>query len=316
MKEKWVLDMNIVSLFSGCGGLDLGFIRSGHNIIWANDIDKDAVKTYELNIGKHIILEDVKNIDSNEIPNCDMVIGGFPCQGFSVANMKRNEEDERNSLYLELYRVIKDKQPKYFLAENVKGILSLGKGKVVEMIKNDFIEAGYRVKYKLFNCADYGVPQIRQRVIFIGVRNDLDEDVEFPLPTHSDIEKEGYNKWISMGEALEGIPEPFEGCELPNHIFSEYKVFANKNFTGHRRVDPLKPSPTILARGNGGGGVVVIHHPNNHRRLSIREAALIQTFPMDFKFIGSKTSCYRQIGNAVPPLFSEVLAKQFSEVTI
>lgn len=300
-----------MSLFSGCGGLDLGFIKAGHKIIWANDFDSDAVATYKQNIGNHIILDDIRNIKSEDIPDSDIVIGGFPCQGFSIANLRRSTEDERNKLYLEFYRVIRDKQPKYFVAENVKGILSLGKGKVIEMIVDDFKKAGYRVKYKLINCADYGVPQIRQRVIFIGVRNDQDDEIHFPLPTHNENGVNGLKRWVSMHNALKHIPEPDENHNIPNHVCSAYKVFSDKNFTGHRLVDPNKPSPTILARGNGGGGVVVIHHPNNHRRLSVREAATIQTFPMDFVFVGSKSSCYRQIGNAVPPLFAERLANQF-----
>ncbi|MEH7094488.1 DNA cytosine methyltransferase [Neobacillus vireti] len=302
--------MKVVSLFSGCGGLDLGFIQAGHEIIWANDIDFDAVETYKKNIGTHIIHRDLKEILSNQIPESDIVIGGFPCQGFSMANRFRVIDDERNSLYREFYRVIKDKQPRYFVAENVKGILSLGKGEVVKQIVEDFESAGYRVKYKLFNLADYGVPQSRQRVIFIGVRNDTHDDIMFPSPTYSKTAKENTKPWVTIGQALKDIPEPSEDCTLYNHVYSEYKV-TNRNFTGHRLVDPDKPSPTILARGNGGGGVVVIQHPKNHRRMSIRETAIIQTFPMDFIFTGSKTSCYRQIGNAVPPLFANLLAKNF-----
>jgi len=303
--------MKIVSLFSGCGGLDLGFIKAGHTIVWANDFDSDAVLTYKQNIGDHIVLEDIRNVDSKSIPDCDMVIGGFPCQGFSMANMRRSADDERNKLYLEFYRIIKEKQPKYFIAENVKGILSLGKGQIIKMICDDFEDAGYKVKYKLLNFADYGVPQMRQRVIFIGVRTDQDVEIDFPTPSHSENGNNGVLPWVSMQSALAHIPEPTEPHNLFNHIASEYKVFKDKNFTGHRQVDPSKPSPTILARGNGGGGVVVIHHPGNHRRLTVREAATIQTFPMDFIFTGSKSSCYRQIGNAVPPLFAEKLAHQF-----
>ncbi|CAM3051590.1 DNA cytosine methyltransferase [Paenibacillus sediminis] len=309
--------MKVVSLFSGCGGLDLGFIRSGHDIIWANDNDADAVQTYMTNIGEHIKLGDIREIDSETIPDSDIIIGGFPCQGFSIANLKRSKEDERNKLYLEFYRIIHDKQPKFFVAENVKGLLSLEKGKVVELIADDFRKAGYRVSYSLFNCADYGVPQIRKRVIFFGIREDIDINIMFPQPTHSEKpEITGLKPWVTMSQALSHIPEPSEKCDIPNHVFSEYKVFSNKNFTGHRQVDPDKPSPTILARGNGGGGVVVIHHPNNHRRLSVRETAVIQTFPDDFVFLGSKTSCYRQIGNAVPPLFAEKIARQFSNIEL
>lgn len=120
--------MKVVSLFSGAGGLDLGFIKAGHTIVWANDLYDDAVATYRKNIGNHIVDKDIREIPSEEIPDCDIVIGGFPCQGFSVANTKRHTADERNVLYKELLRVIKDKNPKFFLAENVKGILSLNKG--------------------------------------------------------------------------------------------------------------------------------------------------------------------------------------------
>jgi DNA (cytosine-5)-methyltransferase 1 len=302
--------MKVVSLFSGCGGLDLGFVQAGHEIIWANDIDKDAVKTYKENIGPHIIQGDLKEIPSDQIPKADIVIGGFPCQGFSMANRFRVIEDERNSLYREFYRVVRDKQPCYFVAENVKGILSLGKGQVIQQIVQDFESAGYRVKYKLFNLADYGVPQIRQRVIILGIRKDIKEEIMFPTSTHSKTGDENTEPWVTIGQALSDIPEPTEESSIYNHVYSEYKV-TNRNFTGHRLVDPNKPSPTILARGNGGGGVVVIQHPKNHRRMSIRETAIIQTFPMDFLFFGSKTSCYRQIGNAVPPQFACLLAKNF-----
>lgn len=130
--------MKVVSLFSGAGGLDLGFIWAGHTIVWANDLFEDAVNTYRLNIGDHIVLNNIYNVQSDNIPDCDIVIGGFPCQGFSVANTGRHEDDERNKLYLEMIRVIKDKSPKFFLAENVKGILSIGKGQVFNNILNDF----------------------------------------------------------------------------------------------------------------------------------------------------------------------------------
>ena len=115
--------MKIVSLFSGAGGLDLGFIAAGNEVVWANDLYGDAVETYRTNIGDHIVCRDIAEIPSSEIPDCDMVIGGFPCQGFSVANTKRHESDSRNKLYLQLLRVIRDKRPRFFLAENVKGIL-------------------------------------------------------------------------------------------------------------------------------------------------------------------------------------------------
>lgn len=311
--------MKIVSLFSGVGGLDLGFIRAGHQIVWANDIDKDAVATYKLNIGEHIHLRDINDIPSDEIPDCDIVIGGFPCQGFSVANTKRHENDTRNLLYLQLLRVIKDKKPRFFLAENVKGILSLAKGKVLELIYKDFISIGYKVNYKVLNAADYGVPQRRERVIFIGIRNDIEMKLNFPPPqTHlnPDLLKKGglfehhLKEWVPIGKALENIPEPELGLEIANHTYSKYKLEFNK-YIGHRAIDPGKPAPTVTGRGDDRGGVVVLPHPNNHRRMSARELATTQSFPMDFVFTGNQSTVYRLIANAVPPIMAEALAEIF-----
>ena len=309
--------MKIVSLFSGAGGLDLGLIQAGHDIVWANDIDPDAVATYKRNINSDIVLGDISKILSSEIPSCDVIVGGFPCQGFSQANLLRFEDDERNHLYLELLRVITDKQPMFFLAENVRGILSLAEGRAIEKIERDFETAGYRVTKQLFNIADFGVPQMRKRVIIAGTRTDLPENYgyTFPKPTHCSPKKAditGLKPWITSGEALSNISEPDSRHDLLNHIFSQYKV-TNRNFTGHRWTDPEKPSPTILARGNGKGGVCAIQHPRNHRRMSIREQATIQTFPINFEFIGSMNSCYRQVGNAVPVLFGKHLGDRLNK---
>lgn len=308
--------MKIVSLFSGAGGLDLGLIQAGHKIIWANDFDSDAVASYRSNIGSEIVLGDICGIPSSVIPNCDVVVGGFPCQGFSQANMLRFAEDERNRLYLEFLRIVRDKQPLYFLAENVRGILSLAGGQAIQKIESDFAAVGYRVSKKLFNVADYGVPQMRKRVIIAGTRADLPErlDYKFPEPTHADptkAHKLGLVPWVTIAEALAHIPEPGQEHGLKNHVFSLYKV-TNRNFTGHRRTDPSKPSPTILARGNGKGGVCAIQHPQNHRRMSIREQAAIQTFPDNFEFSGRLNSAYRQVGNAVPVLFGRHLGEQMA----
>ena len=200
--------MKVVSLFSGAGGLDLGFIKAGHQILWANDLYGDAVETYRKNIGSHIVCEDITKVDAADIPDCDIVIGGFPCQGFSVANTKRHEDDERNILYRQLIRVIQEKKPKFFLAENVKGILSIGKGQVFQMILNDFRSMGYKVKYQVLNAADYGVPQTRLRVIIVGVRNDIDFDFQYPKPTNSKDGADGLPRWVSVSEALSSIPSP------------------------------------------------------------------------------------------------------------
>lgn len=298
--------MRVVSLFSGAGGLDLGFKMAGHNVIWANDLYNDAVETYKLNLGDHIVCKDIANIDVKDIPDCDIVIGGFPCQGFSIANMKRCTSDERNVLYKQLIRVIKEKKPKFFLAENVKGLTNLDKGEVFKMILNDFSSLGYTVKWQILNAANYGVPQTRQRVIIVGVRNNIDFEYQFPEPTHTK------DNWVSVGKAMEAIPDPDLPNNLANHTYSKFKI-KNNGYLGHRALDPDKPAPTVTARGDDKGGVVILPHPNGKRRMSGRELAAVQSFPLDYVFVGNQSSVYRQIGNAVPPLLGYAVANVFNQ---
>lgn len=307
--------MRIISLFSGAGGLDLGLIQAGNEVVWANDIDKNAVETYSANIGNHIVCEDIKNIDIATIPDADVVVGGFPCQGFSQANRFRMLDDERNQLYRFFYNVIKEKQPKFFIAENVKGILSLGKGEAIKQIIQDFEKAGFITELHLVNMANYGVPETRQRVIIVGQRIDIGTEMvfRFPSETHSKDGTDGLKKWVSIRTAIEHFPNPDEPNEVLNHEYSKYKV-EYRDYTAHRPTDPEKPSPTILARGNGGGGVCALPHYNGMRRLTVRESAAIQTFPDDFEFYGSRGACYRQIGNAVPVSFAKILGKELIRV--
>ena len=288
--------MKVVSLFSGAGGLDLGFKMAGHDIIWANDLYGDAVETYRLNLGDHIVCEDIFKVDEKNVPDCDIIIGGFPCQGFSVANTKRHEGDERNALYKQLIRIIDAKKPKFFLAENL----------------SDFSELGYKVKYKILNAADYGVPQTRQRVIIVGVRNDVDFEYNFPKATHSKDGADGLPKWISVSEAMAPIPDPDSPNDMLNHEYSKYKLNFN-GYLGHRQLDPEKPAPTVTARGDNKGGVVILPHPNGERRMSCRELAAVQSFPLDYEFYGNRSSIYRQIGNAVPPLVGYAVANEFNQ---
>jgi len=305
--------MKVISLFSGAGGLDLGFKNAGFDVVWANDIFKDAVKTYRMNIGDHIDDRDITSIHSSDLPECDGVIGGFPCQGFSLANTGRRVDDSRNILYLEFVRIVRDLKPRFFVAENVKGILSLGKGLVFSKIVEDFREAGYDVYYHLFNAADYGVPQRRERVFIFGVRKNLGlQKVYFPpAATHAQKEKAhllGLKPWVGIGQALAGLPDPESPNNLANHEASKYKLRFN-GYLGHRVIDPSVPCPTITARGDERGGVVIHHHPSNERRLTAREAAIAQSFPIEFAFFGTKTSAYRQIANAVPPALAEAVAR-------
>jgi len=305
--------MKILSLFSGAGGLDLGLIQAGNEIIWANDIDANAVSTYRKNIGDHIVCADIKDIDVQSLPHADVVVGGFPCQGFSQANLRRNVDDDRNKLYKFFFNMIKNLQPRFFIAENVKGILSLGKGEAIKQITADFEAAGYLLERHLVNMADYGVPQQRQRVIIVGQRKDIGKELlfYFPEPTNAKDSKE--HPWVSIKEAIGHFPDPDQPNTCLNHKYSSYKVVF-KNFTAHRPTNPDKPSPTILARGNGGGGVCAIPHYNGQRRLTIRESAAVQTFPDNFEFVGAMNACYRQIGNAVPVHFAKLLGEELMRI--
>ena len=330
--------MKIVSLFCGCGGLDLGLKKAGHKIVWANDFDEDSIETYTKNIAEKdekVICKSIIDVSSKSIPDCDIVIGGFPCQGFSVANPYRNEKDKRNFLYEELLRIVRDKQPKYFLGENVQGITNLGGydtpedrknklGKVFKMILNDFNRVGYNIEWKILNAADYGVPQLRKRMVMVGIRKDINLKFEFPSITHSNIGesinaqlKFNFGKiklktYKTVKETIGDLPLEYSD-KIPNHYGTKHRVKIN-GYLWNRHTDPCKPSPTIVGRGGGTGGPVIIPHPSQKRRMTVREVARIQTFPDDFIFYGSNSSQYRQIGNAVPVDLGYVLGKQLKKL--
>ena len=301
--------IRVASLFAGCGGLDYGFHKnSKYTHVFVNDFDEEACKTYEKNFETKTTCGDIKQI--NIIPDCDILIGGFPCQGFSMANPYRDEKDKRNELYLEILRLLKLKQPKYFLLENVKGLLNMGgyatnedkknkTGKVLKVILNDLKECGYIVKFKLFNIKEFDVPQKRQRVIIIGVRTDIKFDPKWPVPS---------KKLLTLKDAIGDLPIEYN-TDI-QHIGTKHKC-AVTGFLGNRELKWDEPSPTITGRGGGSGGPVIHNHPSLKRRLTVRECARIQTFPDSFEFVGSISSMYRQLGNAVPCKFSEYLSTIF-----
>lgn len=201
--------INVVSLFSGGGGLDLGFMSAGYNIIWAIDNNKNAVETYKKNIGNHIILEDINKIDLNDIPKADVIIGGPPCQSFSLAG-KRNVEDSRGRLVWRYLDIIKKIKPKAFVFENVTGLMSAKNtdgDKIVELLQTEFKKIDYKVSLKILNAADYGVPQKRRRVIIVGLNNN--KEFSFPVPKYSEKGNNGLKKYISVEEALGDLPSTF-----------------------------------------------------------------------------------------------------------
>lgn len=316
--------MKVVSLFAGCGGLDLGLIKAGHEIVYATDNDKDCKKTYDFNFDHQLILQDVQYLDSKDLPKYDLLTGGFPCQGFSVANLYRKIEDERNELYLEIVRLLHETKPTYFLAENVPGILSLGNGEVVKQIMKEFSEIGinegfpgYEVQKIKLNAADYGVPQGRKRVIFMGISKRVAKKEReiffdnFPPPkTHSDKEEDNLPFHKTLRDAIGDLPEPYtkKGEKILNHYGTKHKVKIN-GYMGNRKLHWDRPGPTMVGRGGGTGGPVIAVHPNCQRRFTVRETARIQSFPDDFEFFGSTSSQFRQIGNAVAVDFAYHLGK-------
>lgn len=315
--------MRVVSLFAGCGGLDLGLVKAGHKIVLATDFDKDCKSTYDNNFEHKLLLKDVKDIKGEDLPEYDLLTGGFPCQGFSIANLYRDIKDERNELYLEIVRLLNETKPKYFLAENVPGILSLGKGKVVKQILEEFSKCGdgYKVQKYLLNAADYGVPQSRKRVIFLGVSNRIDENKTNllfenfpPTPTHSPKGESNKKAYLTLRDVLSDLPEPYtpNGEKINNHYGTKHKVKIN-GYMGNRALSWDKPGPTITGRGGGTGGPVIAIHPNLNRRFTVRETARIQSFPDDFIFYGSMSSQYRQIGNAVAVDFAYHLGKALKD---
>ena len=201
-------EFTAISLFAGAGGLDMGFENAGIKTIWANDFDADACKTHENWSGAKVVCGDVAKIDAGDIPDADIMLGGFPCQGFSLSG-PRKIDDSRNVLYKHYVRIVKAKRPKMFVGENVKGLLTMGNGSIIEAIIADFAECGYDVYYKLLNAKDYGVPEDRERVIIVGFREDLGiKEFEFPAPRP-------YR--VTMRNVLKDLPDPKpeEVCNAP-----------------------------------------------------------------------------------------------------
>lgn len=298
-------EFTAVSLFCGAGGLDIGFEQAGFKTIWANDFDKDACKTHQNWSRAKVVCGDIAKVDVTEIPDSDIILGGFPCQGFSLSG-PRKIDDSRNVLYKHYVRIVKAKQPKIFVGENVKGLLTMANGDIFEAIKEEFSQCGYNVFSQLVNARYFGVPQDRERVIIVGIRKDLGiNDFSIPVPK---------NKRMTMREALAGMPEPSPDdiCNAPyssrfmsrnrkrgwNDVSYTIPAMA-KQVTLHPSSPDMEKLGTDLWRfGNDG----------LTRRFSWQEAAVIQTFPRDLKFEGDLVSKYKQIGNAVPVKLAEYVA--------
>jgi len=297
---------SIVSLFAGAGGLDMGFANKGFDVIWANDMDKDACDTHRLWSDAEVVQGDISKINFKDIPQCDVVMGGFPCQGFSLAG-PRKINDKRNVLYRYFVKLVEEKQPYFFVAENVKGILTLGDGTIIEAI----IE-GYTVFPNLVNAADYGVPQDRWRVIMVGFRKDLNiTKYEFPKSS---------SRKVTLREALKDMPELSLDDLCRDQFSSRYmsrnrkRDWDNVSYTIPAMAKQVTLHPSSPNMEKVGEDKWEFGSSGKTRRFTWREAAVIQTFPKDMEFVGNLTSKYKQIGNAVPVKLAEVLAKQLHTI--
>ena len=313
----WKTKPPLISLFSGCGGMDLPFHKAGFEVVWAIDSNKYACKTFSRNIADVIVNDSIENIDIAQVPEAEICIGGFPCQDFSMIWKRPGLEGTRGNLYTYFLDFVNQKKPKAFVAENVKGLLSANNYQAIKQIISDFesIAPGYLVKPKLYNFADYGVPQFRQRVLLVGIRMDTGFNFVHPQPEYGQNRKKPYR---TAGEALKNVEAVLDNnkhhkiqtrtVEILNRIkpggnFSDIpkdSPYYVKGMISHiyRRIHPDKPSSTIIA---GGGGGTWGYHYLEPRSLTNRERARLQTFPDDFVFEGSTTEVRRQIGNAVPP---------------
>jgi len=303
--EAW----KVISLFSGCGGMDLGFLGGfrvfGHdyerlpfNVTWANDLNEAACRTYARNIGPHIVPGSVwDHID--EMPEeADVIIGGFPCQDLSVNGKRAGVAGARSGLYRAMVEAIARVRPRIFVAENVKGLLLKYNRDSLSQVIEDFSSLGYRVTYDLYRAADYGVPQNRERVFIVGLSNP-DDAFSPPTPDRSS------STWMTAFEAIEDLSQ-LEEREDINHIWSR----ANRSpEQGNRRLDPHRPAHTIRAECHGN----IQYHYRLPRRLSMREAARIQSFPDDFIFKARLRETERQVGNAVPPVLAWHVARAVAD---
>ena len=319
--------IKVASLFCGCGGMDLGVLggfsflgkeyeENPFEIVYSIDFDEYCTKIYNENFEHKCFVKDVRDIDIKEVPQFDMLIGGFPCQSFSISAQnppRLGYKDERGMLFFEMVKILKERQPRFFIAENVKGILSANEGKAFPMIMNEFRDAGYHVMHKLLNASDYGVPQKRERVIIVGFLKEEDyRSFRYPSKLRNEDRK-------VLGDVI--IPDENNNESL---FFSEKAVagmMAVREKMNKGRVQSLdEPCNTIsahLAKVSLNSTDPVLMIKNRFRRFSTREAARIQSFPDTFKLDSvSQGRQYKAIGNAVPPVMMWHVIKALQKVLV
>lgn len=303
--------LKVASLFCGCGGTDVGLMgdftflgkhyeSNDMEIVYANDIDNNACKIFEKNFGIKPDNRDIRNVPSNDLPDFDILTGGFPCQSFSIIaqNPKRlGIKDDRGKLFFEMCRILREKQPMCFIAENVKGLISANNNETFPLILDEFEKCGYNITHDVLNSANYGVPQKRERVIIVGFRKDLNIYFKFPnvpvtdetlfTPLKKVIEDKVDEKYFFSEKAVEGMMKNRDSM--------------NKG----RAQDVAKPCNTVgahLAKVSLNSTDPVLMEGNRYRRFTPREVARIQSFPESFELVQTESAQYRALGNAIPPV--------------
>jgi DNA (cytosine-5)-methyltransferase 1 len=303
--------IRVVSLFCGCGGTDVGMAGGfdflgkhykKHNVklVYANDFEPSACSIFKENFGIEPDGRDIKKVLSSDIPDCDVVLGGFPCQSFSIVAQnppRLGVKSDKGKLFFEMCRIVKEKQPKVFVAENVKGLLSANGGKAFPLVLKEFESCGYQVNYKLLNAVNFGVPQKRERVIIVGIRNDLGKTFDF-----SKLPERKEKDFVPLKTVLE------------TDVSGKY-YFSQKAVAGMKRVQASmnkgriqninEPSNTVgahLAKVSLNSTDPVLFLNGKYRRFTPREVARIQSFPDTFRLVGSEHNQYKALGNAVAPL--------------
>jgi len=323
--------MKVASFFAGCGGLDLGFEQAGYEVIWANEFDEAIHKTYQFNHpNTYLYKSDIRTLQATNIPECDGFIGGPPCQSWSVGGKQLGLNDERGRLFLDYIRLIKEKRPKFFIIENVQGIISDKHFKTFLSFLSSLESAGYVISYSLLNAADYNIPQDRFRVFIVGFIKDLNGAFKFPDPSHKSI--------VTLQKAIGDITEEprFYSSEQVNQNYGKWvnhDVFTgpfDTKFMARNRVrswdkvsftiqaqaknTPLHPQAPTMKYISSNQRIFLPGYEHLYRRLSVRECARIQSFPDKFRFFYTDIKeGYKMVGNAVPPRLARCLALSIKE---
>lgn len=323
--------MKVVSLFAGCGGLDLGFEKAGFEVVWANEYDTAIHETYRLNHPKtKLNTSDIRSLSTQDIPDCDGIIGGPPCQSWSLGGRSLGIEDERGRLVYDYIRIVSEKRPKFFVMENVPGMVTPRHLEEFNQFLDLFRNAGYRIRYELMNAADFKIPQDRLRVIIVGIRKDLNVEYFFPLKT--------VHTPITLFDAISDLkapPVPYyseqvdpQRASIPNHDYFigpfDQKFMARNRVRGwdelsftiqaQAKNEPIHPQAPKMEYVSTDKRKFVTGKEHLYRRLSVRECARIQTFPDSFKFIYSNIQDgYKMVGNAVPPRLAYHIGRSVSQ---